>query len=188
MANLDFDRLQLGELTTTGKGAKSIPFLYGKEQVIWQPVSPMTVAYEPGVFSGEDTGRVNICFRPQCDLNDTLVELDEWVVTQVRLRSERLFGKALTEDQIRARYAPTLKTNDKGYAPVMRCKMNTQGKAAVKVWQDQKAREPPDQWAGCNVNARIWVKSLYIMGANFGVTFEATDISIIEEPTSECPW
>ena len=124
MADLNFEQLSLGEILTTGKGAKSVPFLYGKDLVIWLPASPLTVAYEPGTFSGEDVARVNICFRPPDDVQDTLVQLDELIVKQATKSSERLFGKALTEEQVRAKYATTLKLSDKGYPPVMRCKMN----------------------------------------------------------------
>ena len=188
MATVDFDRLSLGEITTTGKGARSVPFLYGKDAVIWQPASAMTVAYEPGVFSGEDTARVNICFRPPSDVQDALVQLDEWVVEHGTKNSERLFGRALTEEQIRARYAPSLKISDKGYPPILRAKMNVAGKGQVKIWQDKRPREAPETWSGASVNARLLVKSLYLMGGNFGCTFEATDISVLEEPTSSCPF
>ena len=188
MADLNFEQLSLGEILTTGKGAKSVPFLYGKDLVIWLPASPLTVAYEPGTFSGEDVARVNICFRPPDDVQDTLVQLDEWIVAQATKSSERLFGKALTEEQVRARYAPTLKQSDKGYPPVMRCKMNQSGKGQVKIWQDKKPREAPETWSGASVNARILVKSLYLMGGNIGVTFEVSDLEILDLPTSSCPF
>ena len=120
MATIDFDCLQLGDVFMSGKGAKSVPFLYGKNPVVWQPESSLTVAYEPGVFSGEEAARVNICFRLQTDVEEALVQLDEWVVEQATKASERLFGKAMNEDQIRAKYQPALKTSDKGYPPVLR--------------------------------------------------------------------
>ena len=103
MATIDFDRLQLGEVSTSGKG-KSVPFLYGKTPVVWIPGSSLTVAYEPGVFSGEEVSRVNVCFRLPTDVEDELVQLDEWVVKQATSNSERLFGKALSEEQVRAKY------------------------------------------------------------------------------------
>ena len=133
MATIDFDCLQLGDVFMSGKGAKSVPFLYGKNPVVWQPESSLTVAYEPGVFSGEESARVNICFRLQTDVEEALVQLDEWVVEQATKASERLFGKAMNEDQIRAKYQPALKTSDKGYPPVLRAKMNVSGKGVVKI-------------------------------------------------------
>ena len=187
MATLDFDRLQLGDVSTTGKG-KNVPFLYGKTPVVWIPESSLTVAYEPGVFSGEEVSRVNICFRLQSDVEDELVQLDEWVVKQATSHSERLFGKALSEEQVRAKYQPALKTSDKGYPPVLRAKMNISGKGVVKIWQDKKAREPPNPWSGCAVNGRLLLKSLYLMGGNFGCTFEVSDLEIVEEPASSCPF
>jgi hypothetical protein len=188
MASVNFDALSLGDISTSGKGARSVPFLYGKDQVIWQPEAPMTVAYEPGVFSGEDAARVNICFRPPSELQDVLVQLDEWVVEQGARHSERLFGRPLSEDQVRAKYQPALKVSDKGYPPILRCKMNVSGKGQVRIWQDKKPREAPETWAGCSVNARIWLKSLYLMGGNFGCTFEVSDLCVVEEPSSFCPF
>jgi len=188
MATLDFDRLTIGDLATSGKGAKSAPFFYGKDAVVWQPEEVMTVAYEPGVFSGEDVSRVNLCLRPPQDVQDQLVELDEWVVRAVAASSERLFGRPQTEDQVRARYAGSLKVSDKGYPPVLKTKMNKDGKGAVRIWAEKKARTAPEVWSGCTVSVRLVLKSLYFMGANFGLTFEATDISIEGEPVSECPF
>ena len=188
MATLDFDRLSIGDLSTSGKGAKSAPFLYGKDPVVWQPESDMTVAYEPGVFSGEDVSRVNLCLRPTQDAQDLLVELDEWVVRAVAASSERLFGRPHTEDQVRARFAGSLKVSDKGYPPVLKVKMNKDGKGAVRIWSEKKARTAPEVWSGCTVGVRLVLKSVYFMGANFGVTFEVTDVSIQAEPVSECPF
>ena len=188
MATIDFDRLTIGDLATSGKGAKSAPFLYGKDAVVWQPPCTMSVAYEPGVFSGEDVSRVNLCLRPDENVQGHLVELDEWVVRAVAASSERLFGRPQTEDQVRARYAGSLKVSDKGYPPVLKCKMNKDGKGAVRIWRDKKPGVFPEVWSGCSVDCRIILKSIYFMGANFGLTFEVTDVSIEAEPISECPF
>ena len=106
MATIDFERLAIGELSTSGKGAKSAPFLYDKSSVVWQPESNMTVAYEPGVFSGEDVARVNLCLRPPEDVQEQLVELDEWIIRAVAASSERFLA---------------------GHKPRTRCERNTQG-------------------------------------------------------------
>ena len=188
MATLDFDRLTLGELSTSGKGAKSAPLLYGKDNVVWQPESQMTVAYEPGVFSGEDVSRVNLCLRPPEEVQEQLMELDEWIIANVASNSERLFGKQQTQDQVRARYAGSLKLSDKGYPPTLRCKMNRDGKGQVRIWADKKPRQPPEIWSGCAVNVRLILKSLYFMGANFGVIVDVSDVSIDSEPVSQCPF
>ena len=188
MATLDFESLALGDLTTTAKGAKSAAFIYGKDPVVWQPETAMTVAYEPGVFSGEDVARVNLTLRPVEQVQAELQELDEWIVRQVTAQSDRILGRAQTEDQVRARYAPTLKVSDKGYPPTLRCKMNLSGKGQVRIWSGKQSRPNPEPWTGCLVKARILLKSLYIMGANFGVTFEVTDVSVESEPVSECPF
>ena len=58
----------------------------------------------------------------------------------------------------------------------------------VKIWQDKKPREAPETWTGASVNARILIKSLYLMGGNIGVTFEVSDVEIVDLPTSSCPF
>ena len=188
MATLDFDRLCVGELSVSGKGAKSLPLLYGKESVIWQPKSSMLVAYEPGVFSGEDVARVNLCLGPTDDVQEQLVELDEWVIKTVAADSERILGKRQTEDQVRARYHPTLRVSDRGYPPTLRVKMNVVGKGQVRIWQDQRARDAPETWSGREVNVRLLVKTIYLMGVNFGVTIDVTDDSVCQEALTECPF
>jgi len=185
---LNFEQLSIGEVVVSGKGAKSASFQYGKDPVIWLPAASMTVAYEPGVFSGEDVSRVNLCLRPPEDIQDQLSRLDGFVVSFVAANSERLLGKALTEEQALARYQPTLRISEKGYAPTMKCKMNVSGKNVCRVWQGKQSREPPETWAGASVSVRLWLKSLYIMGANFGCTIDVTDVSINQEATRDCPF
>ena len=185
---LQLHNLSIGEVSVNGKGAKSAPFLYGKDPVIWIPGSQMQVAYEPGVYSGEDVSRVNLVLRPPEDVRLQLQALDDFVVSYITENSERVLGKHLTQDQVAARYQPVLRHSDKQYPPSLRVKMNRDGKYACKFWQHKEPRHAPETWSGSSVTVRLHVKSLYLMGQNFGVTIDVTDVSIESEPTSYCPF
>jgi len=186
--SLKFDQLIIGEVTTSGKGPKSAQVFSGRDLGVWLPASSMTVAYEPGVYSGEEVSRVNLCLRPTEEVQSELSRLDDWVIAYVTANSERLLGKSQTEEQVKARYQTTLRCNDKGYPPVIRCKMNVYGKGQVNVWSNKESREQPSSWAGCQVKVRILLKHLYLMGANFGLTLDITDVDIENEQMQICPF
>ena len=61
-ANVDLASLALGDVVTTGKGAKQIPLsAIGGEPAIWRPKDALTVLFEPSAFNQPDATRVNLC-------------------------------------------------------------------------------------------------------------------------------
>ena len=61
-ATIDLASLALGDVTTTGKGAKQIPLsTIGGEAVIWRPKDALTVLFEPSAYNQPDATRVNLC-------------------------------------------------------------------------------------------------------------------------------
>ena len=61
-ANIDVASLVLGDVVTTGKGAKQIPLsTIGGEPVVWKPKDSLTVLFEPSAYNQPDATRVNLC-------------------------------------------------------------------------------------------------------------------------------
>ncbi len=117
-----------------------------------------------------------------------LSELDEFVISAVARDAAKYFGKQQTAEQIRESYTPSIR-DSKEYLPTSRSKINLEGSGRVKIWDDEgHARNGPEVWKEAMTRARIKVKGLWLMGANsFGITFETTDVKVLEEHTLECP-
>ena len=80
-ATIDLGSLALGELQTTGKGAKQIPLsTIGGEAVLWQPKDALTVLFEPSAYNQLDATRVNLCLSVTPGFASSLADFDEWCV------------------------------------------------------------------------------------------------------------
>ena len=92
-ANIDLASLALGDVVTTGKGAKQIPLsTIGGEAVIWRPKDALTVLFEPSAYNQPDATRVNLCLSVTPAVANSLHNFDEWCVTTLAAQSSRLLG------------------------------------------------------------------------------------------------
>ena len=103
--------------------------------------------------------------------------------------STKLFGKARTVESLKDSYTPILKKCEK-WASQFKSKINLEEPSKVKIWNaDGQLRDPPKTWQGCCTRPRLRLKSVYLMGQQFGAVLECTDIQIIEEAAgSTCPF
>lgn len=187
MAALDFAALSLGEIVTSGKGAKTCPITWAGQPLMTN-LAPMPVCFEPSAYGDESATRVNIVFRADDTVAAWLDELDEWVLQQAAKQSVRFFGKAKTVEQLGETYQPIVKRSSK-YPAQIKAKMNLAEPGKTKIWSDGIQRDAPDVWVGCLVQPRIKVRGLYFMGAaNFGVVLEAMDLQVVDEPCASCPF
>ena len=186
--SLDTNALQLGEVVASGKGAKSAPITLDGLQAIFT-MDPMEIAYQPSAFQDSDSTRVNIVWRPTPDQEEFLDSIDEWILRAAAANSTKLFGKVRTVESLKDSYTPILKKSDK-WASQFKAKMNLQDPAKVKIWDaDGVLREAPESWQGCLTRPRLRLKSVYLMGQQFGAVLEVTDLQVIEEvPESACPF
>ena len=188
--SLDLKSLQLGEVQSSGKGAKSAAITLDGGSATFT-MEPMEVAYEPSAFQNEDSTRVNIVWRPgTSDIEQFLDGIDEWIMREVAANSTRLFGKARSVDSLKDSYTCILKKSDK-WPSQFKAKMNTAEPSKVRIWDaDGQPREPPKSWQGCVTRPRLRLKSVYLMGQQFGPILECTDVQIVEEAStgSSCPF
>ena len=186
-ATFDLSMLALSDPVVSGKGAKSVPVTYAGRPVVWTP-DAQEVIFEPTSFSGEEASRVNLVMRASPAAQEELTALDEFILVLVTLHSVKIFGKPVLLDEARSRYVPCLKVSEKGYEPTWKAKVNVAGKGIVRVWNSEKmARELPTVWARSKVSPRVTLKSLWIMGKQFGCLFEASDV-LLDEVVQECPF
>ena len=185
-STLEISSFLLGDMTTSKKGAKTIPLSDANKPIIWMPEA-QKVAFEPKSFSGET--RVNLVLNASPSVADALKAFDEQVIHQCFTESQRIFGKSLTLDEVRLRYSPCLKVSDKGYEPTFKMKISLES-PVVKCWNmDKTSRKIPSSWVGLSVQPRIVLRCLWLMPTAFGCLFECTDALLCESETKvECPF
>ena len=189
MAMLDISALQMGDVVSSGKGAKSVNLTQDGSQALFT-LEPMEIAYEPSAFQDAESTRVNMVFRPTPEVEELLDSIDEWVMKEVAVNSVKLFGKARSAESLKDSYTSILKKSDK-WPSQFKAKMNLQEPSKVKIWDaDACLRDPPASWQGRVARPKLRLKSIYLMGTSFGPVLEVTDVQIIQEASagSSCPF
>jgi len=187
-AALDLSALSLGPLVVSGKGAKQAAITAYGAPALWVPEGFRGVAFEPKGFLGMDEAtRVNLVLRAG-DLEAQLRALDDWAVGAVAAASEEILGKAMTKDQAADRYIPLLKESEK-YPATFRLKMNTAGRSATRLWTSEGVRrDAPERWTECAARPLINIRGVWVMGRDFGLLTETSDVQIQELAPTTCPF
>ena len=186
----DLASLTLGDLNATAKGCKTVPFSLANGAAIFFSTEALRVVYEPSAFGDTESTRVNINWRLTDELEESFGELDEAILKLVSSQALKLFGAARTIEQLRECYTPIVKRSEKWPAQ-FKAKMNLEEPAKCRIWSEEgQLREPPNPWVNCLTKPKLRLRSLYIMGRQFGPVLELTDLQICEESSSvaACPF
>ena len=100
--SIDTAALQLGELVTSQKGAKTCALTVRDTAIYWTPGS-MIAPFEPRAF-GQEASRVSLCLRPTESVQRQLEDLDNAILSLATANSTTLFGKELSPQAIIDRY------------------------------------------------------------------------------------
>ena len=189
MTSIDISNLAFASLITTAKGAKQLPALYKNgDPVAWHAEHFMEVPFEPSAFGDPDASRVTLCVTPSEALTAQITDLDAWCIETI-ISTPSLLGVVLSPDQVKERYASSLKMSEKGYR-TLRCKMNKSGRYALQCYDMEKEkRSQPDNWRGCSIRPRIVWKGLWVMGKDFGSILEVSHCIVQgANEGEECPF
>ena len=188
-ATIDLASLALGDVTTTGKGAKQIPLnTVEGEPIIWRPKDALNVLFEPSAYNAPDATRVNLCLSVTPAVVSCLQDFDSWCVTTLAAQSSKLLGSQLSVEEVRHRFQPTLRTHEASGSQSLRLKMNTTGRAAVRIWSPLGVQVcAPQSWSQCSAQCRIRLKGFWLMAKEIGVVAECTDVQL-DHAAAECPF
>ena len=113
--------------------------------------------------------------------------LDAWAVETAFLQSERLFGKALTREQIVDRYTGIVKKDGK-YPSYLKCKLGTDRNAPV-FWDGERQQRPaPEDFTSCSMLCRIRLVGFWFQNCSFGLMVQLSDAQVVEEQQKACPF
>ena len=100
---LDTTILAFGQVTTTAKGAKTLPALYTNgTPVTWQ-FDQMEVPFEPSAYNDPEgvANRVTLCPTPSADVCEAITALDDWCIQTLSQNPAALIGVQLTPELIK---------------------------------------------------------------------------------------
>ena len=94
--------------------------------------------FQPGNHAKDDSAlRHNIVFRFNDELGKFISDLDDWALTYITEHSERLLGKQLSREQIKANYVSNVKHSE-GRPPLVKCKLNMPGSnKPTRCWDEE---------------------------------------------------
>ncbi len=193
---IDFANIQICEPVASKSGGKTAAVLGAKGEPISFTLPVLRSPFDASAYNDEAATRVNLSLEVDSE-NQNIVDwceaLDTWMLQYCSKNCRRLFGKDyLSTSELRPLYYSSLKANEKYGTHLFKMKMNKgTGRHAVRIWnKGGLKREPPPDWAGLHVQARVVLKSMWLQGSrSFGLTFEITDAMITgEEQTADCPF
>ena len=178
--------MEIGDVVSNSKGVKSAQILNKKGASTCERLTgnnePITTPFGASTFNDSAATRKHICFRCAPKLAKRLSAIDAYLQGYIDKNSGRLFeGKKLT-------YKPLLVPQKDEYPPLVRCKINTEGRGACRCWNDSQERiDMPEDLRDRTLVPRVHIKSLWILGDSCGVTCDVVN-PLVFPLESECPF
>ena len=186
------ESFELAEAQVSARGAKTCT-LSGKDGKVLFKLGgnrePVSTPFGATTFNEEPTTRKTIDFRLTEAQAEEFQALDAWAHAYLEANSERLFKKKLTASQIAEHYRSPVSRKE-GYAPLLRCKINTAGKNAVRVWDEDNERTSlPEDLRLFELVPRIQLSHMWVMGRDFGFVLNVQDLKVLNGAAdAPCPY
>ena len=177
MTTTQFNDMEIGDIVCNSKGVKSAQVTNKKGGPIFERLTginePITTPFGASTFNDSAATRKNICFRCTPKLAKRLAAIDSYIQSYLEKNNGRLFkGKKFT-------YKPLLVPGKDDYEPLVRCKINTEGRGACRFWnEDQERIDMPEDLRDCTLVPRVQIKSLWLMGDSCGITCDVVDMLV----------
>ena len=113
-------------------------------------------------------------------MEKSIKNFELWIVEYLQLNSERLLKRPLTLEQAKLGFSSCLFVSDKGYNTTLKTKIDVAGTRKVICW-DAEGKEMsalPERWKDVMVRPRMHLSHLWVMGQQFGVVIQVTDVEV----------
>ena len=178
---------ELSDIITNAKNVRSAMITDKKGALVTQNIAsktePLSTPFGASAFNDPTATRKNLCLRCPPSLEEKINRIDNYMRQYLVKHATRLFkGKQVN-------YKPLLVPGKDDYPPLLRCKINTAGHKACKVWNDDNERcDMPEDLRDYNlVGVRVHFRSLWLMGDSCGITTDIIDLRIVALE-NECPF
>ena len=144
--------------------------------------------FQPSSFNSDNLGRKSLCLSAPPEVMAEAASLDEWAVGYAKHHSERLFGKALTIDQVKERYMGVVKTHDK-YPAYLKVKIAVDLRNQPLYWTPEKTkRGPPEDWVESELMCQFKITGFWFMAASFGLSVQLANAQVTDAAPQVCPF
>ena len=146
-----------GDLTINAKGGKYVPLRRNSGPPVWQSAEWQKIIWHPAAFNDPTAMRVGLCLEPDEASKAQLQEIEQHLVralTALSLSEPKVFGKFLTEMDVKDRFQSCLKTSPRG-GSYLKLKMDW---GRVRMWgPNQEELAEPGNLAGreCRVRCEL---------------------------------
>jgi hypothetical protein len=149
----------------------------------------LEAAFSPfNLSSFNDNTRKTLTLRLSKEWDGPFDCMEAALQYEVQEQNARYFASPQTPEQVADAYKLITKKNA-DYPRHLRVKVNTTGLQSVRYWdKDKKRVNPPQDHTGLLFIAKVWLRSLWFAEDAWGLVAEASDLMILEEVTSECPF
>jgi hypothetical protein len=195
-----FPEFVFGEPTTNKKGGKSV-YIYRSSTCRSSPKIQLCKDADPRLrapfglsqFEENGSGRMNLEFAIENPVLEAMFkEFDKFIPTIAAQKCNDWFKKSLTEAEIATMYRPSLTYSDKGYAPVVRTKVNTTGPGAAKVWKLIDGKYIEGTFEDIDKSALFWanisISGAWFMARIFGISLNCSDILVFPRAPQTFPF
>ena len=162
--------IQLGDLTINAKGGKYVPLRRNGGPPVWQSAEWQKIIWHPAAFNDPSATRVGLCLEPDEASKAQLQEIEQHLVralTALSLSEPKVFGKFLTETDVKDRFQSCLKTSPRG-GSYLKLKMDW---GRVRMWgPNQEELAEPGNLAGRECRVRCELRQIWLMSNQCGVT------------------
>ena len=127
---------QLGDLTINARGGKYVPLRRNGGPPVWQSAEWQKIIWHPAAFNDPTAKRVGLCLEPDEASTAQLQEIEQHLVralTALSLSEPKVFGKFLTETDVKDRFQSCLKTSPRG-GSYLKLKLDW---GRVRIWGAQ---------------------------------------------------
>ena len=154
---------------------------------MWQSAEWQKIIWHPNDPSAK---RVGLCLEPDEASKAQLQEIEQHLVralTALSLSEPKVFGKFLTETDVKDRFQSCLKTSPRG-GSYLKLKMDW---GRVRIWgPNQEELAEPGNLAGRECRVRCELRQIWLMSNQCGLLLEVTDLQLkdYEAAGPACPF
>ena len=180
--------IQLGDLTINAKGGKYVPLRRNGGPPVWQSAEWQKIIWHPAAFNDPSAMRVGLCLEPDEASKAQLQEIEQHLVralTALYLSEPKVFGKFLTETDVKDRFQSCLKTSPRG-GSYLKLKMDW-GRVRMS---NQEELADPGNLAGRECRVRCELRQIWLTSNQCGLLLEVTDLQLktYEAAGPACPF
>ena len=181
--------VELGDLSFNKQGGKFFPLRgTGVRAPEWSSAEWLKILWHPSGFKDPDARRVSLSLEADEGIKTLFRGVEEHLVRSLAalsIKDSRLFGKVLTETEVKERFLSCLKTNARCDA-FLKTKMDWD---RVRIWGPKGEKlEDPGDLTGRECKVRCELRQVWLMTAQCGLLVEVTDLMLKEPSSQRCPF